>query len=455
MHFTGVVKRYFRHYFRKSNGSRKIIRLSSEKRKSLLFLLKWILIAVVSGAVGSFVVHSFAFLHQLISNSLTVLSVPLPIWSIGGAVLVGSIIYKIQPGAAGEGIPSYLKGLRYHRGKLNFSETFFKYWAALGTLATFGNGGIVGPLGRVSAGIMSAIGKKFHRIGFSEYDIRTASICGLAATVGSIFHSSVGGGIFAVEIIQKAEMRYRDLFPAVMASATAVYISKAFGWTTFYPINAVNRFMDLSILGWLLLTAVATGVLGSGFNSLYRFIVKTIKRENIRRILLKVVIGTVIAAWIGWFVNPHILGTSKGLFDGMFTRDVSLLYGRIPETVPLFWVLLLLIAIKAFGNTVTVGSGMSAGFTGPAVIIGMLLGTAFAALVGVEMGTANYFAFIAAGFSGMLASSMNIPLAAAVITIESFGLQYGFPAGVAAVIGFQVNRHNTIYDLAINRKSNL
>jgi len=36
-----------------------------------------------------------------------------------------------------------------------------------------------------------------------------------------------------------------------------------------------------------------------------------------------------------------------------------------------------------------------------------------------------------------------------VITTESFGLQYSFPAGLAAIVGFQVNRHRTIYDYAI------
>lgn len=59
----------------------------------------------------------------------------------------------------GEGIPSYLEGLIEHRGFLGFKETFFKFWAALFTLSTFGNGGFIGPVGRVSAGIMSSIGK--------------------------------------------------------------------------------------------------------------------------------------------------------------------------------------------------------------------------------------------------------------------------------------------------------
>jgi H+/Cl- antiporter ClcA len=79
----------------------------------------------------------------------------------------------------------------------------------------------------------------------------------------------------------------------------------------------------------------------------------------------------------------------------------------------------------------------------------MLFGAAFAHLLGVPPLSPDYAAFVAAGFAGMLASSMNIPLAAAIIAIESFGLQYSFPAGIAAIIGFQINRHQTIYDYTV------
>ena len=62
----------------------------------------------------------------------------------------------------GEGLPSYLTSLKEKNGQLIFRETFFKFWAALITLGTFGNGGFIGPVGRVSAGVMSSIGKLFY-----------------------------------------------------------------------------------------------------------------------------------------------------------------------------------------------------------------------------------------------------------------------------------------------------
>ena len=69
-------------------------------------------------------------------------------------------------------------------------------------------------------------------------------------------------------------------------------------------------------------------------------------------------------------------------------------------------------------------------------------------LVGFPALSTNYYALIAAGFAGMLAGSMNVPLAAAVMSVEIFGLSYSIPAGLAAIIAFQLDRYQTIYDFA-------
>lgn len=218
-------------------------------------------------------------------SAITAYRLPLPVYPLAGACIVGGIIYRIQPRSTGEGIPSYIRGVQFQNGFFSFSETFFKFMAALMTLAFYGNGGIVGPLGHATSGTMSFITKRINHLFrlFDEDDTRTAAICGMAAALGAIFHSSIG-------------------------------------------------------------------------------------------------------------------------------------------------------------------SGMSAGFAGPTIIVGMLLGVAVSPMAGVATLSPTYYAFLAAGFAGMLSSAINVPLAAAVMATEFFGLQYSFPAGLAAILGFQVTRHITIYD---------
>lgn len=424
--------------------------MNKETRMSLIFLIKWVLLSLVAGIIGSLVVHSFSFLIGGITTFLKSFSIPIFLWTIAGALISGGIIYRIQPHAAGEGIPAYIRGIRIHHGELHFSVTFYKYWAALSTLATFGNGGIVGPLGRVSSGTMSFVCPKIGW-GFTKEDQRTAAICGLAAAVGTIFHSSIGAGIFAVEIIQRANMGYKDIFPAILSSTVAVFICKMSGWSSFYTIRVPNEFFDVRLIWGLLFVILCAGAVGGFYIKTYALIARFWGR-NEGNIFLKVILGSMIAGVIGWAINPELLGTSNKLIEAIISDNLLILTGRISDSIPIFIILLIMLAGKAICNCLTVGSGMNAGLTGPAAITGMLLGSVCAHLFAISPHTASFHAFIAAGFCGVLSSSMNIPLASAIMTVEIFGLQYSFPAGLAAVVGFQVTRSTTIYDYALESK---
>ena len=417
---------------------------------SFTYLAKWTILAVFAGVIGTLVVHSFIYLLGLTRTLIAASGIPIWIWPAAGAALVGGVVYRIQPHSAGEGIPSYIRGMRFDKGKLEFSETFYKFWAALLTIATFGNGGVVGPLGRVTSGIMSYIEGKINKlhIVFDKHDQRTAAICGLAAATGTIFHSSIGAGIFAVEVIQKKSMGYRDIFPAILSSASAVYVCKSIGWGSFYQFSAVDEFMDVRKIGWLLLLAILTGATGLFYTYLYGKVSRLFRRKE-GNVFLKVIAGSVLAFVIAWAVNPELLGTSSNIIGALFTNDISAVTGRLSSS-PVVPVIIVMIFFKILCNCLTVGSGMSAGFAGPTVIVGMLLGVAVSRISNVDCLSPTYYAYLAAGFSGMLASAMNVPLAAAVMAIEVFGLQYSFPSGFAAILGFQVTRHRTIYDYALD-----
>jgi len=428
------------------------LKVDENTKLSYQYLVKWIFISSFSGFLGVIIVHSFAYIIKRSYGFFLKTSIPLFIFPIIGAIINGILIYKIEPSAQGEGIPSYIKSLRNKMGFLDIKTTIFKYLAGIATLSTYGNGGIVGPVGRVTAGLSSYIISKIKKIGFTIEDVRTATICGMAAAVGTIFHSPLGGGIFAVEIIQKDKMGYKDLFPAILSSTSAVYFAKVLGFKSFYQFFVIDEFMNLNMLGWLLLLAITAGLIGGFYTWLYSTISKLLKRES-GSILIKVLTGTLLASLISWLLNPELMGTSAKFMDAILVGDLNIIKGKMFDSIPLFLTIIIMLLVKAFANCITVGSGMSAGFTGPAAIIGMLIGIAFTEMLNIDSSTATHFAFIAAGFSGMLASSMNIPIAASVMTIEIFGLYYSLPASFAAVIGFQITRNKTIYEYAVKEIS--
>lgn len=409
------------------------------------------LIAVIAGVVGSLSLRFFISIYKFITSRLLSFTfVPVFLWPVAGAAFASFLIYRIEPGARGEGLPSYIISLKKGDGRLPVSETFYKFLAALLTLGTFGNGGFLGPCGRVSAGIMSALQRVVPKKLVAKEHISLFPICGLAAVFGALVHSSIGAGIFAVEIIQKSSMRYRQLFPAVLASMVSVYFSQLLGFEPLFTINAAAAPFEMSMVGILILLSISAGFLGRGFTMLYALISKLFHRDLIlpnHGIALRAITGSLSAFLIVWFINPDLVGTSSPVFTSVLTGFRDGLYGKLGEGVPFAVVLIILILLKSLANSLTVGSGMSAGFAGPAMLIGLLAGAFFAEIFGISPETPEYFSLLAAGFAGVFSSTMNTPIATSVLTIELFGMFYSLPAGLAAVIGFQVNRHHTLYDM--------
>lgn len=420
--------------------------MNTETIKSYLYLGKWLFIALVAGVVGTLIVHSFFDLLRIGAAFIENGVIPQPAWPLAGAVAVCGGLYALAPLAAREGLPSYIETNEVHNGRFPLAASAVKYAAALITLATHGSGGVVGPMGRCVSGVTSwLVGQctRLRRV-FQEGDIHTASLCGMAAAVGTIFHSPIGGGVFAVELVGKHKMGYRELFPAIMSSSTAVLLAKVLGRQSFYTFNVPNEFMQAGFVGWLLLCAVLSGALGALYEKMYMWTSRLFRRSR-GRLFYKGIIGMALAFTIAYLVNPGLFGTSRRFIPALIRGDFTVFTVAGTAVMPLAVTLVVLLLCKLLTNCIVVGSGMSAGFTGPAIIAGMMLGAAFALLVGVETGSATYYAFICAGFTGMLAGSMNIPIAAAIMGIEIFGLDYSFAAGLASVVAFQMSRGTTIY----------
>ena len=220
--------------------------------------------------------------------------------------------------------------------------------------------------------------------------------------------------------------------------------------TCALPISATAVHPELLLP--VLLIAAVTGISGRAYSAFYGFVARVSRREQKAGVLAKVLVGTLVAAGVSWLVNPGIMGTSENLIADLASGRSTTIYGNLPPSVPLAAILVVLAALKMTANSITVGSGLSGGFTGPAAIIGMLLGRAVGELIGAPAGSLEYHAMVAAGFTGMLASTLNVPIAAAIIAIEVFGIQHGVASGLTAVLAFQLNRRATIYDSSLEEE---
>lgn len=90
------------------------IKISQEDIASVRFLLRWAAVAVAAGAGGSAVLAGFRYLvyhgQALLASTL----LPMALIAAAGALVVGTLLYRLEPDAAGEGVPSYITFLNQY-----------------------------------------------------------------------------------------------------------------------------------------------------------------------------------------------------------------------------------------------------------------------------------------------------------------------------------------------------
>ncbi|MBN2510240.1 MAG: chloride channel protein, partial [Spirochaetales bacterium] len=137
------------------NGSTETTKEPGSWQEALRFLAAWLVLSAAASLSAVVLVHGFNFVIQRLTSFLLGISELLPLWSALGALFVGAAVYRVSPASSGEGIPSYIAGMTGGQGRLPFKATVFKLLASMGTLGFFSPGGLIGPLGRTNAGILS------------------------------------------------------------------------------------------------------------------------------------------------------------------------------------------------------------------------------------------------------------------------------------------------------------
>lgn len=429
-------------------------KFDSELQTTYINLLVWIIVAIVSGVLGASTVNLFVLIVKKIYSIIFTINLPIFIWPVIGVIFIGTVIYKLFPNSFYESVPAYIKGMRLDNGKFNIKSTIGQFLSTSIAISTLNSGGLVGPLARVNAGILSWLYSLFQKV-FIGTSIdrfgRIVSICGFASAVGAIFGSSIGAGIMAVEVIEKKRMGYQDLFPAILSSASSVYFSKIFGWNLFYQYNIPNSFINLEKAFWLIAIAISASIVGMIYIKAYAKLSKWSNRNDQKTMIFKMIVGALLSALLAYFINPQVLGTSSNFISSLIGNNFDIIVGNLNPSMPLVWVLIIIMLLKAFTNIVTLGTGTNVGIVGPIAILGIFLGSIWVEILDVPIGSATYYSFLIAGFCGMITSILNIPLAAAIMAVEIFGIQYSFTAGLVTVIAFQLTRSHTIYDVIEQR----
>ena len=356
-------------------------------------------------------------------------------------------------------VRKFLKGKRFEHGitpiiyaisrKSSRIETHNIYSQIITSAITVGFGGSCGleaPIAYSGSSIGSNIGRFF---GLQYKEVTMLLACGAAAGIAGAFNSPIAGMIFAIEILLP-EFSIPAFIPLLISAALSSVISRLLYSEPLF--HTASTEWEMSAILFYMLLAVIVGL----YTVYFARISNRIKSwfSKIKNPYQKVWFGGV-SLGLMILLFPALYGegylTIQQMLDGQFDAIVknSLLVDyRNMAVVVLCYTTLTLFA-KSFATVFTLNSGGNGGIFGPSVVMGGLLGFAFAYgvnMTGVVM--LNVPNFVVAGMAGAIAGIMHAPLTGLFLIAEiTGGYTLMVPLMLVVSISYLINRSMLKYSV--------
>ena len=386
---------------------------------ALLFLLRWLLLSVVVGALAgsasAFFLVALEWVTQWRESH---------VWVLGLLPVAGWLI----------GLAYHYFGDRVVRGNnLILDEIHARHTHLIpgrlvplvlgGTLLTHLAGGSAGREG-TAVQMGGALADQLTRLfRLRPRDRRLLLIAGMSAGFASVFGTPLAGAVFGLEVFLLGTVRYDALLPAFLAAVSADFVTRAWGvGHTHYPQLAALPITPLAV-GCTLLAAMLFGLAARAFAVLTHWFgqqFSRVKYAPLRPVLGGVLVVAAVAA----------LGTTRYIGLGVPVIVEAFQQPSAPQD---FLLKLLLTAL-------TLGCGFKGGEVTPLFFIGATLGSALAMVLPLPV------ALLAAiGFVGVFAGAANTPLACLLMGLELFGMGGAPYLALACVVAYLFSGHRGIY----------
>jgi CIC family chloride channel protein len=398
---------------------------------------KTLIIAVFIGLIIAPVVLSLPYVINIIHDQ-TMMVRELPggdIWIILPLVVAGLIIglltRKVAPEVEGPGLRVAAAAFNTQETRLRARSAPFKYLATVITLGAGATTGVVSPSALIGYSIGSSAA---YRLKLQKERVKTIALCGMAAAISALIETPMGAAVFAVEIGYRNRILYKRFFYCLVSSMTAFLVSIAISPNkplldipgeipVWGPVDILTMFLIA-----LLVTIVCILYIWfyQGFHD--RFIRMDWKGYG----WLKPAFGFLIAGLI--IVPAYQILLDLGYVGGFSGKLISLEDFEIAKMA--------LAALILFVTTAIItGSGNSGGLLMPIMAFGGIFGVSIASF----FSDTDPLVFAAVGMAAAVSTTLNVPLAAAIICMELFGLPVFLPSIMGALAGYFIGKRYVIY----------
>ena len=415
------------------------------QRFPVILIGEGLLVGAVSGLVVMFYRIALTYAGEWLNEILTFIKGhPLRILAwfavlILLALIVGRLV-KWEPMISGSGIPP-VEGEILGKLKEDWKRVLPAKFIG-GFLCLFGglSLGREGPSIQLGAMGGQGVSRLLDR---GKTEERYLMTCGASAGLAAAFHAPLAGMMFALEEIHKG-FSVSLLVSVMTASVTADYIcSHIMGIDPVFQFELENV-LPQELYWTLLLLGVLLGLMGALYNMVMTKAQDLYKKPKFLNETSRLVIAFLSAGVLG-LLMPSVLGSGSNLI-------VSLTDGEMVLTL-----VLLTFLVKFLFSAVSFGSGAPGGIFFPLLILGALIGGAFA-MAGVEFfgmdpGYINNFVLLS--MAGFFTAIVRAPITGIILLFEMSGSVSQMLSlaivSVAAYITATLVKSEPIYESLLNR----
>ncbi len=418
---------------------------------------KWILASVVIGIIGGLGAIVFYELLRLTSEvllgSLCHYHPPSPAGEPGrmvpgeevplrwlllvmpalGGLVTGALVYLFAPEAEGHGTDAVIEAFHRHRGHIRRHVPFVKAMASIITIGSGGSAGREGPIAQIAAGSASSLASVLR---LSDVERRTFLTAGMAAGVGAIFRSPLGGALFSVEVLYKRDFEAGALIPSLVSSMVAYSVfTYRFGFGHIFSAHVTPFEHPLELPLYLAVGAICAGM-GILFVRLFYGMRDHFFRPLRIPVFLKPALGGLMLGALA-LALPEVLAGGYGLLQQAIGGQLG------------FRTLLIMACAKMLATSFTVGSGGSGGVFAPSMVIGGMLGGACgeAAAQLFPGSRPDPAAFVLVGMGAFFAGVAKTPVSSMLMVCEmTGGYQLLVPMMAAASVAYLLTGQTSIYE---------
>ena len=396
------------------------------------------LIAGLGAVLFRYLIEVMIFVFELLTHiGFFINGVWVPIgvllMPILGGLIVGLLTSKFAPEAEGHGVPEIMSALALNEGKIRPRVPLVKAIASSITIGSGGSAGAEGPIGQIGAGVGSNLGQLLK---LSEPELRVLTVCGISAGVAAIFNAPIGGALFGLEVVLigiEAIAVIPVLMSTVVGTAVASWFFGPDPWFTV-PQYVVPYSWELVLFFGL---GVVLGLFAVIWVKVLYSTEKLVYRLTIPRWLKPALGGVFVGILIVWF--PQVARTGYEWIEYAMLGVLAL------------GPLLILMVMKLFSTSATIGTGGSGGIFAPTLYMGAMGGAALGGLfylLNPGMVTVP-MAFAVVGMGALFAGAARAPLTCIVMIAEMTGdYRLLVPLMVACATSYFINlllSQNSIY----------